>query len=164
MNGWDDAVLTDAISKCLVNNTSGVVDSCSSLSASNSPAQAQACSERSPVYPCEKVHGILPSLPGCSSSGGVVKCPGNVQPSCSPNYATTGLAVSPGNDQYSSIGCYTEATTGRALSTKSYTDSTGMTVDTCLAFCSGYKYAGVEYGQEVCITLFKMSNLEKLTS
>jgi hypothetical protein len=143
MNGWDNAVLTDAIANCLVENTSGVVESCSSFSATNSPAAATACTERSPVYPCEKVHGILTSLPGCTTTGGVTTCPGGVRPACAANFATVGLTVSPGNSQYSSIGRYTEATTGRALSTKSYSDSTGMTVDTCLAFCSGYLYAGV---------------------
>lgn len=151
MNGWDDALLTDAIANCLVNNTSGVVESCSSFSTTNSPTASRACTERSPAYPCEKVHGILTSLPGCTTSGGVATCPGGVQPACSPDFSTTGLVVSPGNEDYSSIGCFTEATSGRALSVNSYTDPAGMTVDTCLAFCSGYVYAGVEYGQEVCI-------------
>jgi hypothetical protein len=149
MNGWDDSVLSDAIAKCLVDNTSGVVESCSSFSTSNSPDIANTCTERSPIYPCEKVHGRLTSLPGCSTLGGVTTCPGGVQPSCGANYATVGLAVSPGNDQYTLIGCYTEATAGRALAERTYSDSAGMTVDKCLTFCSGYKYAGVEYGQEV---------------
>lgn len=149
MNGWDSSVLADAIANCLVNNTSGAVESCSSFSITNSQTAANACTERSPVYPCEKVHGILTSLPGCTTSGTIATCPGGIQPSCAADFAPIGLVVSSGNSQYSSIGCYTEATTGRALSAKSYSDSTGMTVDGCLAFCSGYKYAGVEYGQEV---------------
>jgi len=49
-------------------------------------------------------------------------------------------------------GCYKEATTGRLLSASSYSNSTGMTVESCVAFCqaSGTKgvYAGVEYAQE----------------
>lgn len=150
MNGWDHDVLVDAIANCLVQNPSGVVGSCSAFATTNNPAAANACTERSPVYPCEKVHGTLASLPGCTSSGGVLTCSGGVQPTCAANFATVGLSVSPGNNQYSSIGCYTEATTGRALSSKSHTDPIGMTVESCLAFCSGYKYAGVEYGQEVC--------------
>lgn len=149
MNGWDNAVLIDAISNCLVNNTSGVVESCSSFTASNNANTARACTERSPVYPCEKVHGTLTTLPGCSPSGTGMRCPGGVAPSCPAEYNTFGLQTFPGNDQFSSIGCYTEATTGRALSTKSYSDANNMTVGACLAFCSGFKYAGVEYGQEV---------------
>jgi len=150
MNGWDNTILLDAIANCLVQNPSGVVQSCSSFNTTNIPTAANACTERSPVYPCEKVHGMLTSLPGCTTPGGVVTCPGGVQPACAANFDTIGLVVSPGNSQYTSIGCYTEATTGRALSAKSYSDSTEMTVEICLAFCSGYEYAGVEYGQEVC--------------
>lgn len=150
MNGWSNSVLVDAIANCLVQNPSDVVESCSSFSTTNNPTAANLCSERSPVYPCENVHGTLTSLPGCTDSGSVITCPGGVQPACAANFDTIGLVVSPGNSQYSSIGCYTEATTGRALAAKSYSDPIGMTVDTCLAFCSGYMYAGVEYGQEVC--------------
>ena len=53
---------------------------------------------------------------------------------------------------YVSQGCYLEATTGRLLSGPSYTNKTGMTVESCVAFCAGQKiplaYAGVEYAQE----------------
>jgi hypothetical protein len=150
MNGWNSTVLVDAIANCLVQKPSGVVESCSSFSTTNNPTAANACTEQSPVYPCEKAHGTLTSLPGCTNSGGVITCPGGVQPACAANFATIGLVVSPGNNQYSSIGCYTEATTGRALATKSYSDPIWMTVESCLAFCSGFTYAGVEYGQEVC--------------
>lgn len=48
-------------------------------------------------------------------------------------------------------GCYTDAGT-RTLSGNSYTNTTGMTVESCIAFCEpGYWiYAGVEYFQECC--------------
>lgn len=51
---------------------------------------------------------------------------------------------------YVSQGCYAEATTGRLLSGSTYTNSTGMTVESCVAYCSkgSYNYAGVEYGKE----------------
>ena len=49
---------------------------------------------------------------------------------------------------YSNEGCYTEATTGRALTGKvSYDDL--MTVAKCAAACSSYAYFGVEYAVEV---------------
>ncbi|KAK3322957.1 hypothetical protein B0H66DRAFT_581844 [Apodospora peruviana] len=50
---------------------------------------------------------------------------------------------------YSWLGCYTEATTGRALSGKSYA-SGALTVDSCAAFCAGEAWTlmGVEYGRE----------------
>ena len=49
-------------------------------------------------------------------------------------------------------GCYHEGTTGRLLSGPSYSNSTGMTVESCTSFCQANMlngvYAGVEYGQE----------------
>ncbi|KAJ9158479.1 WSC-domain-containing protein [Coniochaeta hoffmannii] len=50
---------------------------------------------------------------------------------------------------YGWVGCYTEATNGRALSSFSYADDS-MTVDTCAAFCAakGTALMGVEYGRE----------------
>ena len=48
------------------------------------------------------------------------------------------------------MGCYTEATGGRALSAKSYGGNASNTVEGCLAFCAGWDLAGVEWGQEVC--------------
>lgn len=48
---------------------------------------------------------------------------------------------------YNYIGCYTEAPTGRALSSGIYAYDS-MTPDTCAANCTGYSYFGVEYGRE----------------
>lgn len=50
---------------------------------------------------------------------------------------------------YQWVGCQTEATTGRALSGKSYA-SDDMSVDSCAAFCADddFDYMGVEYGRE----------------
>ncbi|KAH8883555.1 WSC-domain-containing protein [Thozetella sp. PMI_491] len=50
-----------------------------------------------------------------------------------------------GNWTYS--GCFTEATTGRALADKATADD-AMTLETCAAFCEGYSYFGTEYGRE----------------
>ena len=48
-------------------------------------------------------------------------------------------------------GCYNEVQ-GRLLSGPSYVNATGMSVESCVAFCSSASpslpYAGVEYGQE----------------
>ena len=61
----------------------------------------------------------------------------------------TGPSIDPGTAGYSHIGCYTEATAGRALPNK-LLDTQTMTVPICIAFCAldNYKYAGVEYGSE----------------
>ncbi|EDO03017.1 hypothetical protein SS1G_05494 [Sclerotinia sclerotiorum 1980 UF-70] len=48
---------------------------------------------------------------------------------------------------YSFVGCYTEATTGRALSGKSYTNDS-MTIESCYAFCSAFAWFGLEYRRE----------------
>lgn len=60
-----------------------------------------------------------------------------------------GPFVNPGVGGYTSIGCYTESTTGRALPNGKTVAS--KTVANCVSACSGssYKYAGVEYGGEV---------------
>ncbi|KAK3681643.1 hypothetical protein B0T22DRAFT_387291, partial [Podospora appendiculata] len=51
--------------------------------------------------------------------------------------------------KYFWVGCNTEATTGRALSAKTYA-SDDMTLESCATFCSesAYAYMGVEYGRE----------------
>ncbi|KAK4945184.1 hypothetical protein LTR10_015610 [Elasticomyces elasticus] len=47
-------------------------------------------------------------------------------------------------------GCYKEAVGGRALTGKTYTNSTNMTIESCAAFCAkgGYDLFGVEFAQE----------------
>lgn len=48
---------------------------------------------------------------------------------------------------WTSYGCYSEATTRRALDDKSYADE-DMTLAACAKFCAGYSYFGVEYARE----------------
>ncbi|KAG0129679.1 hypothetical protein HOY82DRAFT_586064 [Tuber indicum] len=68
-------------------------------------------------------------------------------PTGSPTPTPTGGPIdNPGNSNFSFAGCYTEATTGRALSVLTGSDT--MTVDTCLGICNSYEYAGLEYGRE----------------
>lgn len=49
---------------------------------------------------------------------------------------------------YDYAGCFTEATFGRALSSKA-TFNDLMTTELCATACTGYKYFGTEYGREV---------------
>lgn len=53
---------------------------------------------------------------------------------------------------WTSYGCWTDNAGARTLSAASYTNTTGMTVESCLSFCSSgsnsYIYGGVEYAQE----------------
>jgi iron transport multicopper oxidase len=48
---------------------------------------------------------------------------------------------------YSYVGCYTEATTGRALTGKAYAND-NMTIEICYAQCAGYTWFGLEYHRE----------------
>jgi hypothetical protein len=61
-----------------------------------------------------------------------------------------GPFVNPGVNGYISRGCYTEATTGRALKFEKKVED--LTVAKCVKACaeSNYLYAGLEYSQEVC--------------
>ncbi|KAL0631885.1 hypothetical protein Q9L58_009237 [Maublancomyces gigas] len=58
--------------------------------------------------------------------------------------------IVPAVGTYISQGCYSEATTGRALSAYSFTNTTAMTVELCVGACKtrSYQYAGLEYSQE----------------
>ena len=50
---------------------------------------------------------------------------------------------------YNYLGCYTEATTGRALNGKIPTaPATGFTNELCGQACAGFTYFGMEYGNE----------------
>lgn len=73
---------------------------------------------------------------------------GNLNDS-STSSAPQGPFVNPGVDGYTSIGCYTEATSGRALPNGRSVGS--PTVAECVEACSNenFIYAGVEYGGEV---------------
>lgn len=58
---------------------------------------------------------------------------------------TPGTPDTAGEFYYS--GCYTEATSGRALTGRA-TNSPAMSLGFCASFCSGYQYFGAEYGTE----------------
>ncbi|KFY78023.1 hypothetical protein V499_02735 [Pseudogymnoascus sp. VKM F-103] len=156
INGWDIPVLTAAIKDCLIGVESGVVEECPAFLPSDDTNFAKNCPETSPVYPCEPVHGIIDKLPGCITPTGfnhVVipsdnTCPGGNVASCSPNFLNGPPLPFPGNAQYKSLGCYTEATGGRALTGNHYASTTAMTAAACIAFCAGSKYVGVEYASE----------------
>lgn len=48
---------------------------------------------------------------------------------------------------YTFGGCYTEASSGRALTGSAFFDDY-MTVEKCATACTGFKYFGLEYGRE----------------
>ncbi|KAH0499309.1 hypothetical protein TgHK011_006512 [Trichoderma gracile] len=112
-------------------------------------------------------NGALPATSGCSMT-----CNGNSSEYCGgPGHlniysfggtTSSGTATSSGVQpaqtgacpgqpaligKYNWYGCYTEGTTGRALSSKTYADD-DMTLQSCATFCAGFTYFGVEYSRE----------------
>jgi hypothetical protein len=66
--------------------------------------------------------------------------------------AITGPQTNPGVNNYKYIGCYSEGTTGRALTYNAGLTGSTMTVAACTAACHAANYilAGVEYSGECC--------------
>jgi hypothetical protein len=155
INGWDIPTLTAAIDQCLLKNVNGVVEQCPVFTASNDQKSAQNCPERSPVFPCEPVKGTIAKLPGCITPTGYghvvtsaeITCPGGNTAACAATNTHQPLPWT-GDATYAPLGCYTEATSGRALTGSSSTSSTNMTAAACKEKCYGYKYFGVEYSRE----------------
>lgn len=155
INGWDIATLTQAIDECLIDDVDGVVEECAAFDASNNPNSATTCPQQSPIFPCEKVGPMVSPLPGCNPPTGYgavvtmadITCPGGNSISCNASDPLPPLPWA-GDASYSPLGCYTEATSSRALTAASYISTTNMTAQSCEAFCYGYKYFGVEWGQE----------------
>ena len=58
------------------------------------------------------------------------------------------LAISKTVGKYTFQGCYTEASSNRALMGASFYNYTAMTLELCASSCSGYTWWGVEYGGE----------------
>jgi len=83
------------------------------------------------------------------NSNGTIPSPGTSTTTSTP-VPTGGPIVNPGVGGYTSIGCYTEATTGRALPNGFAMPAGNKHVATCVAGCAAknYLYAGLEYGQE----------------
>lgn len=52
---------------------------------------------------------------------------------------------------FTSRGCFSEATTARALVGNDYFDDE-MTLEKCAAFCDGYSYFGAEFGRECYVS------------
>lgn len=54
---------------------------------------------------------------------------------------------------YTYSGCWTDGVNGqRSLNAGGYTNGTGMTDESCVAYCysKGYNYAGTEYSSQCC--------------
>jgi hypothetical protein len=64
------------------------------------------------------------------------------------NNTSGSVASNPTVSGWTYAGCHTDSTAARALTAEAETDTVGMTVEKCTAFCAGYTYAGMEYASE----------------
>lgn len=92
------------------------------------------------------------AIPLSSAATGPVTTPTGISTGttsvATPTHSPTGgPMIVPSVGTYSYVGCYSEATTGRALTSKSYANDS-MTIESCAAFCLGYRWWGVEYARE----------------
>jgi len=100
--------------------------------------------------------GSVPTGSGCT-----MVCKGNPLQYCGgpvrlnmykqPPESRVGPSVVPSAGPFSSVGCYTEATTGRALTGGSLAND-DMTVEMCASYCGNFTWFGVEYARE-CTSL-----------
>lgn len=106
-----------------------------------------------------------------SSSAASVTTSSTVTASSSSTSAVATLAHKATVAGYELVSCWTEGTGLRALSASTYSDDS-MTLESCAAFCEGYKYFGAEYGRECefarglvsiwCLSLVYLSKLADL--
>ncbi|KAI9774328.1 MAG: hypothetical protein M1840_004222 [Geoglossum simile] len=92
-----------------------------------------------------QMYNLLPS--NSTTTASTIASVASTASSASASATPTGPAVVQTAAGYNSQGCYTESTTGRALTGKTLaTDA--MTIELCAATCAGFTWFGVEYGRE----------------
>ncbi len=160
LNGWDMTVQENAISQCMGANATnnGNIGLCPPLNDNVDPYYSQNCPEQAPIVN-EAVHGMLSVLPGCNPpTGGPLTASQNicpVQPGLNSvtneDNRNRSVAV-PGQrvGAWEYMGCAFDSSTPRPLAGLSYTNATGMTIETCTAFCKshGYFMAGMEFSTQ----------------
>jgi hypothetical protein len=149
VNGWDVPTLQKAVTTCT--DSSGVIEKCPVFEFFSNDV-TNGC--RVPPSVHEEVFGLLPKLPGCN---GIQSGPANAvqQTGCgatttigTPQWPYTDVTKSKG---FAYIGCgYDLAGQPRTLQGASVTSNTGMTVETCIDFCTskGFSIAGLEYSTQ----------------
>jgi len=158
VNGWDVDVLQEVVDTCNIPAGYGSIDPqyCSAVT-QYTKEEMNAC--RVTPLVDEQVRGLLPQLPGCNP---VTDGPDAAsQTICAATDLTTASVMNAKyfkdlrSTGYAFRGCAPDLVDGstRTLSeaTSMYSDSDvgqNMTIENCIAFCDGYRYAGVEYGTQ----------------
>jgi hypothetical protein len=107
-----------------------------SSSATSSSVPSSARSSTAPSL----ISNVSPSMLSSASSLGTMT-------SASTTVTRAGPTIVPSAGAYTYLGCYTEATSGRALSSQLYPNDSN-TIAWCAQQCSSYTYFGAEYGRE----------------
>lgn len=157
-------MLKYAIDNCAFTSNGGI-ENCPMLELSHIKNAASECPTR-PSQVDEQVQGLLPKLPGCIN---IVEGPARAQPSdttcpttvtppkifqtpdTTPVQKVMPVAGQPfGLQNWTYAGCANDTNGGRVLQGPSFTNLTGMTIQSCQAYCTAknYKYAGLEIGYQ----------------
>lgn len=161
LNGWDPAVLDDAILQCMGRGRAindGSIEKCPPLNATFDSFVTKNCPEQPPIVK-EKVKGLLKSLPGCNPpTGGPLRaaqaiCP--VQPNLLPqdnldNYVRKLPIVGDLVNDWEYIGCGFDQGSPKMLQGASYQADSNMTIDNCQQYCTAnsYAYSGLSNGYQ----------------
>jgi hypothetical protein len=155
VNGWEIETLKSIVETCTDDSQFGSIDksACPPIDQFTSDEQ-NAC--KLPPQIDEQVAGKLPALPGCNPVTHGPE-PASPNPVCdSYTQPTIGQAATYYTDitvtkGWSYLGCGSDGST-RTLTDKSSVYMAGvgdtMTVEYCVDFCAGYKYAGLEYASQ----------------
>ncbi|KAL8837213.1 MAG: hypothetical protein Q9176_005844 [Flavoplaca citrina] len=130
-------------------STSSISSSSSSAAASSSrvsTTSSSSSSSRSSSSSSSRTSTTSPTSSASTSSSSVSSTRTSTS-TTSTSSTTSGPTILPSNANFTYTGCYTEATSGRALSKLIKADDK-MTADMCLGLCYQYQYAGIEYGRE----------------
>ncbi|MCJ1434081.1 hypothetical protein MMC27_003447 [Xylographa pallens] len=164
LNGWDETVLSSALSNCANTDNDGQISACSQLSPYDSSEYSWNCPQQASLIN-EPVRGMISKLPGCititsgpqEATSADMSCPANVTiptinttPTHSGPYTTFLPAVGTVYNKWKYMGCANETVTGRSLTGASYANITNMTNEICQASCAskGFPLAATEYGSE----------------
>ncbi|KAI9678071.1 MAG: hypothetical protein M1817_006015 [Caeruleum heppii] len=154
VNGWNVDTLQKAISECKDGNDgpghNGAIEYCPPLLPLLDNDVTQSCRIAPSIN--EQVDGVLEALPGCNP---IQAGPGAATPRSDCDAPTTiGQPATYFTDlteskKWAYVGCGKDVYNDRTL-TGASTNDKGMTVETCIDFCSGkgFSVAGLEYSTE----------------
>ncbi|GKT41139.1 WSC domain-containing protein [Colletotrichum spaethianum] len=144
-NGFVTAEAATSTLSASNSTTSSTVESVSS-SSTLSAASLSATSSTA-ASPSSSVLSATTSSAATTTSAPATSTSTTTTSSSSATSTPTGPVISPGNENFTYYGCFSEPEVGRLLPTQ-IINQVNMTIDMCLSACYDKNYAGVEYGRE----------------